>query len=163
MEAIAHIMSQPGVRRGTLTIGYRNPENMATWFAKLPAGCITLCAELDGRVVGHAGLVQASPRRAHSAGVGVSVHDAYQGRGVGRALLGALVDCADRSLGLRRIELTVFPDNIPAITLYRSLGFIEEGRSRGYAMRDGVLADALHMARLVDAPAFAPESAPAPH
>jgi putative acetyltransferase len=61
---------------------------------------------------------------------------------------------------LRRIELTVFPDNIPAITLYRSLGFIEEGRSRGYAMRDGVLADALHMARLVDAPAFAPESAP---
>jgi L-phenylalanine/L-methionine N-acetyltransferase len=156
MDAVANIMSQPGVRRGTLTIGYRTTESMAAWFDKLPAGCISLCAQLDGRVVGHAGLVTAPPRRAHCAELGISVHDAYQGRGVGRALIGALVDHADRALGLRRLELTVFTDNAPAIALYRRFGFVEEGRSRGFAMRDGVLADALHMARLVDAPAFTP-------
>lgn len=156
MEAVAEIMSQPGVRRGTLTIGYRSTESMTAWFEKLPPGCISLCVQLDGRVVGHAGLVTAPPRRAHCAEIGISVHDAYQGRGVGRALLGALIDHADRSLGLRRLELTVFTDNAPAIALYRRFGFVEEGRSRGFAMRDGVLADALHMARLVDAPAFAP-------
>ena len=154
MEAIADITSQPGVRRGTLAVGYRTPEAMASWFAGLPAGSIALCAELDGRVVGHAGLVVAPPRRAHSAGLGLSVHDAWQGRGVGTALMAALVECADHSLGLRRIELTVFTDNAPAIALYRRFGFVEEGRSRGYAMRDGVLADVLHMARLADAPSF---------
>jgi putative acetyltransferase len=154
MEAIADITSQPGVRRGTLAVGYRTPEAMASWFAGLPANSIALCAELDGRVVGHAGLVVAPPRRAHSAGLGLSVHDAWQGRGVGTALMAALVECADHSLGLRRIELTVFTDNAPAIALYRRFGFVEEGRSRVYAMRDGVLADVLHMARLADAPSF---------
>jgi L-phenylalanine/L-methionine N-acetyltransferase len=164
MEAVANIMSQPGVRRGTLTLGHRTPESMAEWFAKLPTGGISLCAELDGRVAGHAGLIAAKLCRAHSAHLGISVHDAYQGRGVGRALFGALIDYADRSLGLRRLELTVFTDNAPAIALYRSFGFVEEGCSRGYAMRDGVLADALHMARLTNAPAFAsahvPDSTP---
>jgi putative acetyltransferase len=154
MEAIADLRNQPGVRRGTLAVGYRTPESVASWFAGLPAGSISLCAELDGRVVGHAGLEVAPPRRAHSAGLGLSVHDAWQGRGVGKALMAALVECADRSLGLRRIELTVFADNAPAIALYRRFGFVEEGRSRGYAMRDGVLADVLHMARLADAPPF---------
>lgn len=56
------------------------------------------------------------------------------------------------SLGLRRIDLTVFSDNAPAIALYRKFGFVEEGFSRGFALRDGMLADVLHMARLVDAP-----------
>jgi putative acetyltransferase len=154
LEAIADITSQPGVRRGTLAVGYRTPEAMASWFAGLSANSIALCAELDGRVVGHAGLMVAPPRRAHSAGLGLSVHDAWQGRGVGTALMAALVGCADYSLGLRRIELTVFTDNAPAIALYRRFGFVEEGRSRGYAMRDGVLADVLHMARLADAPSF---------
>ena len=41
-----------------------------------------------------------------------------------------------------------------AIALYRRSGFVEEGRSRGDAMRDGQLADALHMARLADVPSF---------
>ena len=156
MEAVADIMSQPGVRRGTLTLGYRSAESMTAWFEKLPPAFISLCALFDGRVVGHAGLMTAPPRRAHCAELGISVHDAYQGRGVGRSLLGALVDHADRSLGLRRLELTVFTDNTPAIALYRRFGFVEEGRSRGFAMRDGELADALHMARLADAPAFVP-------
>jgi putative acetyltransferase len=71
-----------------------------------------------------------------------------------RITAAALTDCADNALGLRRIELTVFADNAPAIALYRKSGFAEEGRSRAYAMRDGVLADALHMARIVDAPRF---------
>ena len=155
MEAITDITNQPGVRHGILSTGYRTAESMASWFAALPAGSIALCAELDGRVVGHAGLAAAPPRRAHSAGLGLSVHDAWQGRGVGTALMAALVECADRSLGLRRIELTVFADNALAIALYRRFGFVEEGRSRGYATRDGVLADVLHMARLADAPSFA--------
>lgn len=154
-DALADIMAQPGVRRGTLRVSYRSPESFRTWMEKLPAGTINLVAELAGRVVGTAHMVVAPPRRAHSAGVGLCVHDAYQGHGIGTVLFAALVECADLSLGLRRLELTVFSDNATAIALYRRFGFVEEGRSRGYAMCDGVLADVVHMARLADAPSFA--------
>ena len=38
--------------------------------------------------------------------------------------------------------------NEPAIALYRKFGFVEEGRHRGFALRDGEYVDALAMARL---------------
>ncbi|MFM0283849.1 GNAT family N-acetyltransferase [Paraburkholderia sediminicola] len=153
MDAFAEIMSLPGVRRGTLSVGYRSPEQLKAWYERrLKGGGVNVCATIGGRVVGHAGLEVQRPSRAHCAHLGLAVHDGYHGRGVGSALLQGLTDCADASLGLRRIDLTVFSDNAPAIALYRKFGFVEEGRSRGFAMRDGILADVLHMARLVDAP-----------
>lgn len=51
-------------------------------------------------------------------------------------------------MNLRRVELTVYTDNEPAIALYRKFGFVEEGTLRDYAFRDGEFADALSMARL---------------
>jgi len=71
------------------------------------------------------------------ASLGIGVHDAWHRRGIGSALMTELIDLAD---------------NWPAIPPYRKFGFVEEGRSRGFALRDGILADMLHMARLVDAP-----------
>lgn len=154
MAAFAEIMSLPGVRRGTLSVGYRSAEQISAWHERRLKGSVSVCASLDGRMVGHAGLRIYRPSRAHCAELGLAVHDAYHGRGVGTALLRALTETADASFGLRRLELQVFTDNTPAIALYRKFGFVEEGVSRGYAMRDGVLADALHMARLADAPSF---------
>lgn len=152
MDAFAEIMSLPGVRRGTLSVGYRSPEQLAAWYERRLKGGVNVCAIIGARVVGHAGLEVHRSSRAHCAHLGLAVHDAYHGRGVGAALLQGLLDCADASLGLRRIDLTVFSDNTPAIALYRKFGFVEEGYSRGFALRDGLLADVLHMARLVDAP-----------
>lgn len=158
LDSLAEIMNLPGVRRGTLSSGWRTPESLRTWREARPAGVISVCAEVDGRVVGHANLEVAKPRRAHCASVGFAVHDAWQGRGIGSALMAALVDCADQSLGLRRLELEVFADNAPAIALYRKFGFVVEGRSRGAVIRDGLLADTLHMARYAEAPPFASPS-----
>ena len=78
----------------------------------------------------------------------MGVHDAWTGKGIGTALLAALVDAADRWLGLRRLELMVHADNAPALALYRRFGFEPEGRHRAYALRDGKYVDALTMARL---------------
>ena len=154
-DAIVDLMNQPGVRHGTLLSGWRTPEALRAWYESRPAGCITICAEIDGRVVGQSHLEVAKPRRSHCASVGFGVHDAWQRRGVGSALMAAIIACADQSLGLRRLELQVFADNEAAIALYRKFGFVVEGRSRGAAMRDGVLADTLHMARYAEAPLFA--------
>jgi putative acetyltransferase len=63
-------------------------------------------------------------------------------------MMNAVLDVADNWLGLTRVELTVFADNERAIRLYQGCGFETEGRFRRYAMRDGVLVDALAMARL---------------
>jgi putative acetyltransferase len=78
----------------------------------------------------------------------MAVHDAYAGRGVGRALMAALVDQADLWLNIKRLELTVWSDNDRAIALYERFGFEREGLMCAYGWRDGAYADALAMARL---------------
>src|SRR5919197_1174122 len=79
-----------------------------------------LVAELDGRVVGLSGLHRGTGKRRHSAAIGLGVHDEFQGRGIGRRLLEALLDLADNQLGLARVELEVMADNTHAIRLYEA-------------------------------------------
>ena len=67
--------------------------------------------------------------------MGVAV--AWQGKGVGSRLLGELLDIADNWMNLRRVELTVYTDNAPALALYRKFGFETEGEMRDYAVRMG--------------------------
>ena len=74
--------------------------------------------------------------------------DEFIGRGIGTALLGALIDAADKWLNLRRLELTVYVDNVAAIGLYEKFGFVIEGTRRQDAFRDGAFVDAYGMARL---------------
>ena len=110
---------------------------------------LLLLAERDGELLGSLGLhPQERVRRRHAAMLGISVGAAHQGQGVGRALMQAVCDYADRWAHLLRLELTVFADNARAIALYRRFGFEEEGRHRAYALRDGVYVDVLSMARL---------------
>ncbi len=59
-----------------------------------------------------------------------------------------MVDLADNWLGLTRLDLRVYVDNVPAITLYRKFGFEIEGTHQRFAFRDGEYVDAHVMARL---------------
>lgn len=108
-----------------------------------------LVAEVEGKVVGNAGLYRGRrPRNMHAATLGISIHDAYQGQGIGKALMAALLDAADRRLNFLRIELEVYPDNQQSIKLYESFGFVVEGRKRMSAFREGQYADTIIMARI---------------
>ncbi len=80
----------------------------------------------------------------------MSVHSDYWNRGVGSALMSAVVDLADNWLNLKRIELEVYTDNAAAIHLYEKFGFVIEGTKRKYAFRDGEYVDAHVMARVRD-------------
>jgi L-phenylalanine/L-methionine N-acetyltransferase len=62
--------------------------------------------------------------------------------------MAALIDAADRWLGLVRVELEVYPDNERAVRLYEQFGFQVEGRKRLNAWRDGCYVDSLVMGRL---------------
>lgn len=149
-EAMAEIMTQPQVYAGTLQLPHTTPESWRKILeANDPNYSYMLVAEVEGKVVGNAGLHRGRrPRNLHVATLGISVHDAYQGQGIGRALMAALVNDADRWLNILRIELEVYPNNERAIKLYESFGFVVEGRKRMSAFRNGQYVDTLVMARI---------------
>lgn len=108
-------------------------------------------AERGSEVVGFATVVGGRFRRLRHVGtLEIRVDRPARGQGVGRALVGSLVELAELCPVLQKLSLAVFADNSPAIGLYRSLGFIEEGRRIGeYREEDGRLRDDLIMARSV--------------
>lgn len=147
-EALYETFAEPGVYHGTLQLPYPSLE---TWRERASANNanVLLLAEVDGKVVGNIGLhPEAGRRRIHAASVGMSVSKEWQGKGVGSALLVAVIDLAEKWMGITRLELTVFADNAHAIALYRKHGFEQEGVFRHFALRDGAYVDALSMARV---------------
>lgn len=150
VPAATEIMNCPSVVRDTLQLPYRSVEFRRQWWGSHQSSdSHHLVAELDGRVVGTLTLhLEPGPRRRHVGSIGMGVHDDFQGRGVGAALMAAMVDLADNWLQLRRIELTVYEDNAAAIHLYEKFGFAVEGHHRDYAFRVGEYVTTLTMARL---------------
>jgi putative acetyltransferase len=138
----------PRVRWGTLRLPFANPELTRKWVETPRDGHVGIVAVLDERIVGSADVTQYQGRRSHAGGVGLIVHDDHHGRGIGTALMAALVDTSDNWLNLKRLELSVFVDNAAAIGLYRKFGFVVEGTNRAVAFRDGQYVDAYAMARL---------------
>jgi L-phenylalanine/L-methionine N-acetyltransferase len=157
-EAIRATFATPRAMAGTLQLPYPTTEMWRKRIGESAVDDYFLVAEVNGRVVGNLGLhvVSRSPRRRHAAGLGMSVHDDWQRCGVGTALMAAAIDVADNWLGYRRLELTVYTDNVAAIALYRKFGFELEGTHKEFAFRNGRYVDAFAMARL--RPALLPKN-----
>ncbi len=140
--------NQPRAYAGALQLPYTSLEAREKRFAGEAANQTHLVAVIAGKAVGMIFLGREEARRSHVGSIGMAVHDAYAGRGVGTALMAAVVDLADNWLQLKRLELSVYADNARAIALYERFGFEREGLSRAFAWRDGAYADSLAMARL---------------
>ena len=149
-EAFRQTFEEESAYSGTLQLPFPSAE---AWKKRLEGNGpddYVLIAHLDGKVAGNAGMhaPQGSPRRAHARHIGITVRSELQGKGVGHALMGALVDLADNWLNVIRLELSVFTDNERAIALYRKHGFEVEGTHKAYALRAGKWADVYSMARI---------------
>jgi putative acetyltransferase len=151
LDALHDLWRAPGVVAGTLKLPHLSRADAEERLARASEDSRMLVAEVDGRVVGEGSLQLGKRRRRHVASVGLCVHDAHVGRGVGGTLLDALLALGERWLGVLRWELEVFVDNRPAVQLYRARGFEIEGIERAYALRDGALVDVFRMARLAGA------------
>jgi putative acetyltransferase len=148
-EAMWRCFTSPRVVRNTLQTPYRSVESVHEQLAKSGEGDHLLVAVVEGEVVGLIGLhTKTRPRVNHIGEIGMLVRDDWQGKGVGSAMMQAVVDLADKWLNLTRLELTVYTDNEPAIALYRKFGFEIEGTMRKSAFRDGEFVDAHMMARI---------------
>lgn len=99
---------------------------------------VQLLAEVDGKVVGLAGIrrVGAKEKVRRRASFGISTAKDFWGLGIGRALTRACLECA-RKAGYAQLELEVVEGNERAIRLYESEGFVEYGRNpRGFHSRE---------------------------
>ena len=83
----------------------------------------------DGQLAGWAALTPVSPRPVYRGVGAVSVYVApeHHGRGVGRALLRALVEASERA-GIWTLEAGIFPENAASIALHEGCGFRLVGR-----------------------------------
>ena len=142
------MLSCPGVVRNTLQLPYVSLDKREEWLSNLTQDDYMLVAEVDGRVVGNIDITRRKNRLAHIANLGMAVHDDYQDRGIGTALMEAVLDMADNWLNLKRVELDVYTDNLRAVHLYKKFGFEIEGVRKALAFREGEYVDAYHMARV---------------
>ena len=145
---IAEVFEQPNAVAGTLQMPFRSRAFQRERAERWSKDMLHLGAVIDGKLIGSASLTRLENRRSHVGQIGMAVHDAYAGRGAGGALMTALLHVADRWIGLRRVELTVYADNARAIGLYERHGFVREGLHKDFALRDGAFVDALAMARI---------------
>lgn len=108
-----------------------------------------LVAEAEGKVLGFAYAGPFRPRAAYRYTLEDSVYIAPDaiGRGVGRAVLSAVIDaCA--ALGVRQVVAVIGDSgNAASIGLHRSLGFVDAGVGKSFGFKHGRWVDIVWMQR----------------
>lgn len=135
-----------GLATGDATFETEAPD-WARWDASHLRGC-RLVALSDGRVAGWAALSRVSAREVYKgvAEVSVYVGREFRGRGVGRALLEALVRESEAE-GVWTLQAGVFPENAASVALHLSCGFREVGRRERVGRLGGRWRDTLLLER----------------
>ncbi len=96
----------------------------------------------EEKVLGWAALSPVSKRDVYRGVVEVTVYvtESARGKGIGRALLEALIAESEKS-GIWTHQASIFPENTASIELHLKCGFREVGRRERIAMLNGVWRD----------------------
>jgi phosphinothricin acetyltransferase len=107
-----------------------------------------LVARQEDKVLGWAALSAVSSREAYRgvAELSVSVAAESRGRGIGRALLEALIEQSE-SNGIWTLQAAIFPENTASVKLHLRCGFREVGRRERIGKLNGVWRDTLLLER----------------
>ncbi len=128
---------------------FSSSEELQAWLANIACrNRAEVVAVTGDKTVGFGGLFVMGDGLSHSGWILLGVHDAYQAQGIGAKLLHMLTAIASVTIGLRRVQMTVFADNEHAIRLYKRFGFEVEGVHRDFVRRGEGFIDALTMAKV---------------
>ncbi len=135
---------EAGIEGGNATFESGAPS-WEDWLRHREGHPAVLARGADGEVLGWAALTPVSPRPVYRGVGAVSIYvaPAHARRGVGTALLQALVDASERA-GFWTLEAGIFPENEASIALHERCGFRLVGvRERVGRMQDGRWRDVL--------------------
>ena len=144
-EAVRAIYQQ-GIATGNATFETEPPE-WETWDASHLQKC-RLVARAGSQVLGWAALTPVSGRCVYAgvAEVSVYVARAARGRGVGKALLNALITESEQN-GIWTLQAGIFPENAASIALHKACGFRGVGYRERIGQMNGVWRDVILMER----------------
>jgi ribosomal protein S18 acetylase RimI-like enzyme len=90
---------------------------------------LLLVAELGSQIGGMLFFIPGEKQKnRHTGQFGLNVHPILQGQGIGRLLMETLIQWAKQHPVIEKLYLQAYTTNAPAISLYKTLGFREEGR-----------------------------------
>ena len=137
---------QEGIAGGTATFESQVPEWPEWDRGHLRAG--RLVARSEGQVVGWAALTPVSDRCAYTGVAEVSIYVTASARekGIGKALLQALIQTSERA-GVWTLQGGIFPENQASLALHKTCGFRDVGRRERLGQLNGVWKDVILMER----------------
>jgi phosphinothricin acetyltransferase len=96
------------------------------------------------KILGWAALSPVSKRHVYRgvAEVTVYVTESARGKGVGRALLGRLIEESEQA-GIWTLQASIFPENVASVELHLKCGFREVGKRERIARLKGVWRDTI--------------------
>lgn len=149
-EEIAAIYA-PHVQRGVATFEETAPDagEMAARMRKVAAGGYPyLVAEIGGRIAGYAYASAWNERSAYrfTAQDSIYIDAGLHRRGLGRLLLGALLD-ETRARSFKQMMAGIGGASPPSIALHAALGFREVGRASAIGFKFGRWHDVVYMQR----------------
>jgi phosphinothricin acetyltransferase len=136
-----------GIETGHATLETQAPD-WERWDAGHLPHCRLVARGKDEKIIGWAALSPVSARRVYSGVAEVSVYVARtaRGRGVGRLLLGALIECSEQH-GIWTLQAGILAGNDSSIRLHASCGFREVGRRERIGKLAGQWRDVILMER----------------
>lgn len=110
-----------------------------------------IVAELNSKVVGWIVFYSQSRKRlSHTGSLTMMISKSYRGLGIGKMLVKALIDWAEKNPLIEKVSLGVFSTNHRAISLYKNMGFVEEGRKiKEFKLNDNEYIDDILMSKFV--------------
>ena len=108
---------------------------------------VRFAIEVDAELIGDCSLHDID-RHNRTCDVGIAIGRPHWSQGYGQEALRLLVDYAFKHFNMHRVGLEVIADEPRAVTAYRKVGFVEEGRLRKRDWMNGEYHDVLVMSIL---------------
>ena len=122
-----HLIYQQGIATGAATFETAPPASWEQWDHEHIRAC-SLVAKGPEILYGWAALSPVSRRRVYAgvAEASLYVREGYRGKGIGKALLVALITVSEQH-GIWTLQALVFPENLASIRMNLACGFREVG------------------------------------
>lgn len=130
----------------------KSQEDHRQWLAGLNQNKssfdLGICCKESGRLIGYAGITSLSTlNRSGEYYLMIGDKD-YWGKGIATEVTREITRYGFDSLGLHRIELTAFVENVGAVKAYEKAGYQHEGIKRHGGFREGQFLDKVIMSAL---------------